>query len=325
MTTLRLHFDIRTWDDFHRELWARRLDGLAAPPGVQVTTNPAEADVILDLCTSHGLQSGHALANRPAGYHSIWPDKTLEWDSSDSPSGRLPGLYCSLPRRLFDPTRHRGFCYPWRFNNTVAEQPPAAATHLFGFTGSLSSPLRHRLLAALGSDPAGIVRRSENLWNRIMGDQPDPAKADYARDLGRVKFVLCPRGNGASSIRLFEAMESGRVPVIISDSLILPQCVSWDRCSIRIAERDLRHVPAILAERAADWPALAREARRQWEACFSNERLLSTLATECRLLLAQRATRPARWRVLGRILPAWALFRAKALRRRLQNLRPKSR
>ena len=40
--------------------------------------------------------------------------------------------------------------------------------------------------------------------------------------MGRSRFVLCPRGKGTSSIRLYEALAYGCVPVIISDDWVAP-------------------------------------------------------------------------------------------------------
>ena len=45
------------------------------------------------------------------------------------------------------------------------------------------------------------------------------------------KFVLCPRGQGTSSIRLYETLASGRVPVIIADDWVARRGPDRDRCS----------------------------------------------------------------------------------------------
>jgi len=322
MTPFRLHFDTRALDTHFAGVWAARLAEWTVPAGVQVTADPAEADAILDLSSHHHLGGGRSFSVHPASHYHHWPEKTFDWDSTDFPSGRMAGLYCSLSRQQHDPARHRGFCYPWRHNAAVALRSQSEAILLYGFSGSVSSGLRARMLAALTrtAGPDCLIRQTGSMWDRMFSGGTDPDKTRYADDLARCKFILCPRGNGLSSIRIYEAMETGRVPVILSDRLALPECIDWSTAAVAIAERDLDRAPQLLAARAADWPALARSARAQWEDKFSDARLLATLAGECRRLLDLRrhARRGTTWFIPLRILPSWLLFQAKAGRRRLQ-------
>ena len=50
--------------------------------------------------------------------------------------------------------------------------------------------------------------------------------------------MICPRGWGSSSIRLFEVMEMGRVPVIISDAWV-NEAPKWADFSVRVSEADV--------------------------------------------------------------------------------------
>jgi len=52
-----------------------------------------------------------------------------------------------------------------------------------------------------------------------------------------------------SSIRLFEAMRAGCVPVIISDDWIEPPCGNWSSFSIRIPESDVARIPDVCSSR----------------------------------------------------------------------------
>lgn len=324
MSPFRLHFDTRTMEAHFQSVWAARLAEWPVPAGVQVVDDPAAADAILDFSSYHHLGGGRNFTVHPASHYHRWPEKTFDWDSTDSPSGRMAGLYCSLSRQQHDPSRHRGFCYPWQHNAMVAPRPQSEATLLFGFTGSVSSGLRARMLAALTRPDRTdrLVRQTGSMWDRMFSNGPDPEKTRYADDLAACKFILCPRGNGLSSIRIYETMQTGRVPVILSDNLVLPQCIDWSRCAVRVAERNLARIPQILAEQEADWPQLARSARKQWEDRFSDARMLATLADECRTLIElQRQARPGtRWFIPLRIVPSWLLFQAKAARRKLQRV-----
>jgi hypothetical protein len=255
-----------------------------------------------------------------------FPAKTFIWDCGDFPTGRLPGLYCSLPRERFDEMRHRSFCYYLRHNECVSGASLDEAQYLFGFTGQVSSPLRARMFAALASEHSGgkaLLRQTDGaLWATILVQDAAAAKQAYARDLARCKFIICPRGNGACSIRLFEAMEAGRVPVILSDRWVPPSMVDWSRCSVRISENALARLPEILRERESDWPILAVTARRTWEKYFSDASLLATITTQL-TELTQIADVHRRWSMVAffrRLAPAVAITAAKRARQQSQRL-----
>src|SRR6185295_475378 len=93
----------------------------------------------------------------------------------------------------------------------------------------------------------------------------------YARALCDTKFVLCPRGLGASSFRVFECLKAARIPVIISDDWVLPSGPDWNSFSIRVSEKNVEQIPKIVRESevfAIDMSRKAWQAYRDW---FSRE------------------------------------------------------
>ena len=96
----------------------------------------------------------------------------------------------------------------------------------------------------------------------------------YLDEITRSRFVICPRGQGTTSHRLFEVLQLGRVPVILADAWVPPQGPDWSACSIRIPERDLALLPGRILEREPMYAAMARAARETWEQWFSPERRL---------------------------------------------------
>ena len=64
----------------------------------------------------------------------------------------------------------------------------------------------------------------------------------------QLDLILCPRGEGTSSIRLFESLRMGRPPVIISDQWVPPEGPAWDTFSVRIPERRIHTIPDRLTE-----------------------------------------------------------------------------
>jgi hypothetical protein len=70
-------------------------------------------------------------------------------------------------------------------------------------------------------------------------------KIRYADHLKRMTYVVCPRGIENFSIRVYEALKFGRVPVIVDSWMVLPQEVDWDLVSIRVPfnkVHDLRQI-----------------------------------------------------------------------------------
>lgn len=61
--------------------------------------------------------------------------------------------------------------------------------------------------------------------------------------------ILCPRGTGLNSIRFFEAMSMGRIPILVSDECVLPleDEINWDSLIIRIPEAQIGDIGPIIS------------------------------------------------------------------------------
>lgn len=162
------------------------------------------------------------------------------------------------------------------------DAPPAAAASrplLYGFQGfqpleGSGSEVRRWLLALPPRADASVVGRGE--WHfeqevyreQVHGQQPDRARHrrladdadDYVATLRQCCFALCPSGTGPNSIRLWEALGFGAIPVILADALALPgPATLWGEAALVVPERAeavaalperlerLRHEPARLA------------------------------------------------------------------------------
>ena len=60
------------------------------------------------------------------------------------------------------------------------------------------------------------------------------------------KFSLCPSGSGPSSIRFWESLAVGTIPILLSDTLDLPQHVDWKNAIIRFPEKDISKLDGFL-------------------------------------------------------------------------------
>lgn len=59
-------------------------------------------------------------------------------------------------------------------------------------------------------------------------------KQRFIEHLQRMTYVICPRGSENFSIRAYEALMYGRIPVIIDTDMVLPKEIDWDRVSIKV-------------------------------------------------------------------------------------------
>jgi hypothetical protein len=201
-----------------------------------------------------------------------FPDKSFCVNFDDQPVGLLPGAYVSMPRSRFDWRRHRAIAYVGQYNEVVSrlanQRNQYVPNLLYSFRGSNSSPARARLLAELpSSSPEGRVTESTRWF-----DHTEEEKLAYAEEILRSKFVLCPRGVGTSSIRLYEAMELGRALVVISDEWVEPPGPDWLSFAAFVAEDHLSKLPPLLREMEPSAPEMGRRARRAWELWFSPTR-----------------------------------------------------
>lgn len=70
----------------------------------------------------------------------------------------------------------------------------------------------------------------------------------YNMILLRSRYSLCPSGSGPNSIRFWEALGSGSIPILLADTLDLPEHKLWDYAILAIKEKDLETIPKLLSE-----------------------------------------------------------------------------
>jgi hypothetical protein len=136
------------------------------------------------------------------------------------------------------------------------------------FVGTLTHQLRKEIWQAHREDPAFRFA----VFDRWTIDVP-PARFELFTQLTeRSRFTLCPRGFGASSFRLYEAMQLGSVPVYVSDYHHLPWTdeLDWNEIAVLVRPDEIPHLGERL--RAIDDAAYQRmltTIRRVYDAYFS--------------------------------------------------------
>ena len=275
-----------------RELARRDVFGRHA-----LTDDPAEADLLLfvESARDGGPAGIHFEGVRRDPLYRRFRDKAFLYSALDWPVTWVPGIFPSVERGWCWRSRARSGAYLGPANPHLERRPFPPDSNpphfLASFVGCTSHAyVRYRLVEL--QDPA--IRIADNTAAFIgaleanRSDDMDRLKREFVEITAASRFVLCPRGRGASSIRLFEAMQMGRAPVVLADAWVPPDGPDWDSFLVRIPEQEVGRLPTLLRELDPTAPARAETARREWEAWFSPEVLFHRLCETCLDMQARR-------------------------------------
>lgn len=254
--------------------------------------DPAEADLVLFVETSSAAGRYFERVRRAPIYREFAP-KSYLFSSTDKVVPLLPGVYASIERRWYLPAWTRSGPYLGvRERGPLRYDPGASPSRLFSFVGAAQNhPIRRRVMRL--QHPDGVLldsssdaQRSASGVDPATGD--DPFLERFTSLTTDSAFVLCPRGGGASTFRIFEAMMLGRAPVIVSDQWVPPSGPKWERFSLRVPEREVETIPELLEAHRGAAPEMGAAARAAWLEWFSPEVSFHRTVDWC-LELAARA------------------------------------
>lgn len=157
----------------------------------------------------------------------------------------------------------------------------AKKDYLFSFVGAKAAPFyltdaRNIIIEHLSEVPDAYVKGRDSWhYNKIVYDhqikgsqafREDLVSKDHTEDfiniLERSLFSLCPSGSGPNSIRLWESIGLGAIPVILADSLRLPGDPRlWQEACIFCEEnvKAILQLPAKLRQFASDKDLISRK------------------------------------------------------------------
>jgi len=146
-----------------------------------------------------------------------------------------------------------------------------------GFQGTVKTGwgLRSRIAASLRACNTRPVCCSvtdgyfHTTYNR---DQQQALRAEYLDVTARSRFVFCPRGDGLNSLRFFETLALGRLPILVADETALPleSEIPYDEFVVRVPEARVEEWEVYLDAFLAAHPnleycsSLARNAFEAW-------------------------------------------------------------
>ena len=260
--------------DFISEMTAQASVGRQSH--YEPANSPADADVILYFEPNTLKDRRYARVLSSNLVLREYPNKCFAVDYHDYPIGFMPGIYVGMPRADYDPQRFRAGCYMGQYNTlttALAEQRWHKPQLLFSFRGSASHEVREQLFKIELSSGDHSITQTYPWFTHT-----DAEKTAYVEEMLNSKFILCPRGQSTTSIRLFETMELGRVPVILSDDWIAPTGPSWPLFSLHVSESRLKELPDILRKAEPQAAEMGEQARLAWEQWFSPQvRVIRTL------------------------------------------------
>tara|TARA_Y100000593_G_scaffold45669_2_gene86837 strand:- start:7540 stop:8457 length:918 start_codon:yes stop_codon:yes gene_type:complete len=133
---------------------------------------------------------------------------------------------------------------------------------LFSFIGyyreSYLSDVRAKILNL--KDDEGQIEKLEN-WHfeeivysskQNYDNRYDPSQSHeertgkYNQTLLNSRYSLCPSGAGPNSIRFWESLAVGAIPVLLADTLELPKHDLWNEAILRVKEDEVESIPDLL-------------------------------------------------------------------------------
>jgi glycosyltransferase involved in cell wall biosynthesis len=258
----------------------------------ELVDDPDLADVVL-FVQCHMVDWRLSAIRRHPVARAYW-DKVMVFDERDRPWTSFPGVYVSTPAPTFDQCRQRSWGY---LRVPHSPLPPAEPDLLFSFIGSRTAPCRDALFDLRHRE--GVVEEVSGFmfWDH-EAQGFEKRRRQFVQTLARSRFVLCPRGRGTSSIRLYETIAAGRVPVIISDEWVEPPGPNWKAFTLRIAESRAKAVLELLESHRDDWQRMSAEASAAYRDFFSDEVVFHRIAELLRELVVSEAPRSSQ-RELG--------------------------
>ena len=306
--------DPKAHDGYHRVVASAEHDEFGIH---DLTTDPRTADLILFV---ESWEADWLLTEaRKDPIVKQYREKCFVVCEIPDASHLLPGVYTNVHDGEFLASRLRTGFYLWMYENEFAyfDELCDENDYLFSFVGSFKTASVRARIRDL-THPRAYLRdtsaESPSIWWKSSLVEKRAFQRAYAEVCKQSKFILCPRGHSPSTVRLFEAMRMGRVPVILSDSWVAPSGPNWDRCSIRIAERDVFSVSSILESYEENAAAMGLAARNEWDAWFSPEVSFHRIVEWC--LDIQRNRRIPEW--LGYSLKHLSLIGHQHIRRSIK-------
>lgn len=93
-----------------------------------------------------------------------------------------------------------------------------------------------------------LKHKNQNKSNKIYIDNNlENNRIKYNNLLLDSRYSLCPSGSGPNSIRFWESLACGSIPVLLADTLELPYDIKWEDIIIIVKESEINNIDNILS------------------------------------------------------------------------------
>jgi hypothetical protein len=152
------------------------------------------------------------------------------------------------------------------------ESMPPSSNGSVGFCGVPNNISRRRLLGFLQNQEVetNFIFR-DRFWGRIREHstptEVERMRLEYEHNMLNNTFVVCSRGAGNYSIRFYETLRAGRIPILLDTDMVFPLQDEIEYDSIIICEKTPEALLLTLQEwvEHRDLIAIQKECRRIWE------------------------------------------------------------
>lgn len=138
--------------------------------------------------------------------------------------------------------------------------------YLYSFVGAYNpqwylTDIRKRIYEA--KHPDNCIVKNTKMWhfekmvysklqnvkgNINSGENESRSRSNYNKILLDSRYSLCPSGSGPNSIRFWESLGAGSIPILLADTLVLSEHSLWEESILRVKESDLDTIPHLLSK-----------------------------------------------------------------------------
>jgi hypothetical protein len=95
-----------------------------------------------------------------------------------------------------------------------------------------------------------IIRKSHSAHKKTIELSPEQAREEYINNIAESDFSLAVRGDANESMRFYEILSLGRIPILIDTDIVLPleSEIDYDEFILRIHYKDIGKADKIISE-----------------------------------------------------------------------------
>ena len=89
-----------------------------------------------------------------------------------------------------------------------------------------------------------VIRDRFGGWKRDKSANSIKTKNEFINSIVQARYIACPRGDGNSSIRFYETLSAGRVPILVDTEMKLPleNLIDYNKFTISLSIKDSAEV-----------------------------------------------------------------------------------